>query len=94
MSNQKNSQILGYYINNQSEVRTVVQNQDEILSYTNIFTNTQKTPVKIVSKPEEPNIQIVQELQMKKNSGFSESEEFNLYPDIDTLWASFKVEVK
>lgn len=94
MSNQKNSQILGYYINNQSELKTVIKDKDQFLSYTNIFSNTKKVQVKLLTKPEDPNIQVVKELTMSKNEGFSESEEFDLYPDIDSLWASFKVEEK
>lgn len=84
------NQVLGYYINNKSEVKTVVKTDTECVSFTNSSTDN-TTPVKVCPKKETPNVQVVLELTPNKNEGFIESEEFELYPDIDTLWTSFKV---
>lgn len=83
-------QVLGYYINNENEIKTVVQKQGKTFSYVNSESNKEtEVSVKTLKKT-----QVVSELKMKKNkeSAVNESESFTLYPDIDTLWFSMKVE--
>ena len=83
-------QVLGYYINNENEIKTVVQKQGKTFSYINSESNKEtEVSVKTLKKT-----QVVSELKMKKNKelAVSESESFTLYPDIDTLWFSMKVE--
>jgi len=85
------NQVLGFYINDKSEIKKVVQTKTDCISYVESSSND-TTLVKVCQKKE--NIQVVQELTPHKHEGFVESEEFELYPNIDALWISFKVEEK
>lgn len=84
------SKVLGYYIDNLSQIKTVVQEKsNKTVSFINSSVECKKCPVAVSTKK---NVQVVSELAATTAQGLTESETFTLYPDIDMLWSSFKVE--